>query len=71
MFNSENKAIPVAWIISPGFTSVDSYRWMRALNNRVLTKDSTWKAAGFIVDDPSTDVLVIKYASALLPDRNK
>lgn len=60
VFNSENKAIPVAWILSPRFANVDPYRWMRALHNRVQTKDSTWKLAGFIVDDPSADILAIK-----------
>ncbi|XP_076953139.1 uncharacterized protein LOC143627133 [Bidens hawaiensis] len=61
VFNSENKAIPVAWIISPSFlTPGDSYRWMWALFNRVQTKDPTWKLAGFIIDYPLLDILAIK-----------
>lgn len=60
VFNSENKAIPVAWVISPRFSSGDAYRWMRALYNRVLTKDPTWKLAGFIVDDPLADISAIR-----------
>nr|POE64081.1 hypothetical protein CFP56_08452 [Quercus suber] len=32
---------------------------MRALYNRVCTKNPTWKLAGFIVDDPLVDVLTI------------
>ncbi|KAJ4707217.1 Zinc finger, SWIM-type [Melia azedarach] len=60
VFNSDNKAIPVAWIIAPRFASADAHRWMRALYNRVRTKDPTWKLAGFIVDDPSADVLTIR-----------
>ncbi|CAI9115714.1 OLC1v1016700C1 [Oldenlandia corymbosa var. corymbosa] len=60
VFNSDNKAIPVAWIITPKFASGDAYRWMRALYNRVCTKDPSWKIAGFVVDDPSTDILSIK-----------
>ncbi|KAF7825997.1 uncharacterized protein G2W53_017161 [Senna tora] len=52
VFNSDKKAIPVAWIIAPRFSSLDAHRWMRALYNRVRTKDPTWKLAGFIVDDP-------------------
>ncbi|CAI9096994.1 OLC1v1033274C1 [Oldenlandia corymbosa var. corymbosa] len=60
VFNSENKAIPVAWMITPKFASGDAYRWMRALYNRVRTKDPLWKVAGFIVDDPLTDTLSIK-----------
>ncbi|GAB4844841.1 hypothetical protein Ancab_038229 [Ancistrocladus abbreviatus] len=59
-FNSENKAIPVAWVISPRFASGDAYRWMRALYNRVKTKDPAWKLAGFVVDDPLADVLAIR-----------
>ncbi|OMP00701.1 hypothetical protein COLO4_12438 [Corchorus olitorius] len=60
VFNSDKKAIPVAWIITPRFASLDAHRWMRALYNRVRTKDPSWKLAGFIVDDPSTDVLTIR-----------
>lgn len=60
VFNSDNKAIPVAWIIAPRFASSDVHRWMRALYNRVRTKDPTWKLAGFIVDDPLADVLTIR-----------
>lgn len=60
VFNSENKAIPVAWIITPRFASADSHRWMRALYNRVCMKDPAWKLAGFIVDDPLTDIFTIR-----------
>ncbi|GMH00634.1 hypothetical protein Nepgr_002473 [Nepenthes gracilis] len=60
VFNSDGKAVPVAWVISPRFVGGDSYRWMRALYNRVQTKDSAWKLAGFIVDDPLADVLAIR-----------
>ncbi|KAI7746540.1 hypothetical protein M8C21_004682 [Ambrosia artemisiifolia] len=61
VFNSDNKAIPVAWIISPSFlTSGETHRWMRALFNRVRTKDPTWKLAGFIIDDPLLDINAIR-----------
>ncbi|XP_057430586.1 uncharacterized protein LOC130723524 isoform X2 [Lotus japonicus] len=60
VFNSDKKAIPVAWIITPRFSSLDAHRWMRALYNRVHTKDPNWKLAGFIVDDPLYDVLAIR-----------
>lgn len=60
VFNSENKAIPVAWIIAPRFSSGDAYRWMRALCNRVHAKDPSWKVAGFIVDDPFADIITIR-----------
>ncbi|CAL0320107.1 unnamed protein product [Lupinus luteus] len=60
VFNSDKKAIPVAWIISPKCSSIDAHGWMRALFNRVHTKDPTWKLAGFIVDDPLYDVPAIR-----------
>ncbi|CAJ2644362.1 unnamed protein product [Trifolium pratense] len=60
VFNSDKKAIPVAWIITPKFSCLEAHRWMRALYNRVRTKDPTWKLAGFVVDDPQYDVLAIR-----------
>ncbi|KAI4372246.1 hypothetical protein MLD38_010500 [Melastoma candidum] len=60
VFNTENKAIPVAWVLAPTCSSHDTDRWMRALYNRVRTKDPSWKLAGFIVDDPSGDFLSIR-----------
>ncbi|KAK6159396.1 hypothetical protein DH2020_006710 [Rehmannia glutinosa] len=60
VFNSDNKAIPVAWIITPRFASRDTHRWIRALYNRVRAKDPTWKLAGFILDDPSADIRAIR-----------
>ncbi|XP_021748891.1 uncharacterized protein LOC110714646 [Chenopodium quinoa] len=60
VFNSENKAIPIAWVISPRFTSRDAFKWIRALHNRVLTKDPAWKLAGFVIDDPLTDTGAIR-----------
>lgn len=66
MFNSDNKAIPVAWVIAPRFASEATVRWMRALYNRVHTKDPTWKLAGFIVDDPLTDIPAIRFSSEFL-----
>ncbi|XP_010053258.2 uncharacterized protein LOC104441745 isoform X1 [Eucalyptus grandis] len=60
VFDSDNKAIPVAWIIAPAFGSTETHRWMRALYNRVCAKDPSWKLAGFIVDDPLADVLAIR-----------
>ncbi|KAJ4964988.1 hypothetical protein NE237_016837 [Protea cynaroides] len=61
VFDSDNKAIPVAWIVTSRFGSVDAQdKWIRALYSRVHSKDPTWKLAGFIVDDPSTDVVTIR-----------
>jgi len=62
----------VAWIIAPRLASSDVHRWMRALYNRVRTKDPTWKLAGFIVDDPLADVLTIRLSAkstAQIPNR--
>ncbi|KAK9095881.1 hypothetical protein Sjap_021378 [Stephania japonica] len=60
VFDSENKPVPVAWIITPRFANVDAYKWMRALHSRAHSKDPMWKLAGFIVDDPSADVRAIR-----------
>lgn len=51
----------MAWIITPRFSSADAHKWMRALYNRVRTKDPSWKLAGFIVDDPFADILTIRF----------
>ncbi|XP_020243005.1 uncharacterized protein LOC109821233 [Asparagus officinalis] len=60
VFDSNNNAIPVAWIMTPNFASCEIHRWMGALYNRVRSKDPTWKLGGFIVDDPLADVLTIR-----------
>ncbi|XP_042515530.1 uncharacterized protein LOC122089860 isoform X2 [Macadamia integrifolia] len=61
VFDSDNKAIPVAWIVTSRFGSVNTQdKWIRALYNRVHSKDPTWKLAGLIVDDPCTDILAIR-----------
>lgn len=52
----------MAWIITTRFASRDTYRWMRALYNRLHAKDPTWKLAGFVVDEPSADIQAIRYA---------
>lgn len=64
VFDSENKAIPVAWIIAPRVSSGDAYRWMRALCNRVHAKDPLWKVAGFVVDDPFADITTIRLVAS-------
>lgn len=60
VFDQKNNAIPVAWIITPRFASCDTYRWLRALYDRIHSKDTTWRLGGFIVDDPSSDVHLIR-----------
>ncbi|XP_010921093.1 uncharacterized protein [Elaeis guineensis] len=60
VFDSNNNAIPVAWIITPNFANGDIHRWIGALYDRVHSKDPTWQLGGFIVDDPSADVLTIR-----------
>ncbi|CAN6569920.1 unnamed protein product [Malus baccata var. baccata] len=70
----DNKAILVAWIVAPKFGSSNAHKWMRALYNRVQTKDPVWKLVGFIVDDPLADVLTIRLVAQSSPkldtDRN-
>ncbi|KAJ0969567.1 hypothetical protein J5N97_022444 [Dioscorea zingiberensis] len=60
VFDSNNNTIPIAWIITPSFASGEMHRWLGALYDRVHTKDPTWKLGGFIIDDPSADVLMIR-----------
>ncbi|KAL5708201.1 hypothetical protein ACHQM5_019021 [Ranunculus cassubicifolius] len=61
VFDSDKNAIPVAWIIAPkSSTYKDAYKWIRDLHQKVHSKDSTWKLAGFIVDDPLADVSTIR-----------
>ncbi|KAG6519632.1 hypothetical protein ZIOFF_023129 [Zingiber officinale] len=61
VFDSNNNAIPVAWVIAPNFASREIFRWMGALYDRVHSKDPTWQLGGFIVDDPLADVMSISY----------
>lgn len=60
VFDSKKNAIPVAWIITPRFASTEIHRWMRALYDRIHSKDPSWRLGGFIVDDPLADVNVIR-----------
>lgn len=62
VFDSNNNAIPVAWILTSNFAMGEIHRWMGALYDRVRSKDPTWKLGGFIVDDPSADVLSIRFS---------
>ncbi|KAI3996006.1 hypothetical protein MKX01_037503 [Papaver californicum] len=60
VFDSDNKAIPVAWILTSRFGNESTYKWIRALYKKVHSKDPTWKLGGFVVDDPSADVHAIR-----------
>lgn len=60
VFDSKKNAIPVAWIITPRFAICEIHRWMRALYDRIHSKDPTWKLGGFIIDDPLADLNVIR-----------
>ncbi|XP_020531953.1 uncharacterized protein LOC18448602 isoform X2 [Amborella trichopoda] len=60
VFDSKRNAIPVAWILSPWFAKDIAHKWMKALYDRVRQKDHTWQLAGFVIDDPGTDVLTIR-----------
>ncbi|MCL7029117.1 hypothetical protein MKW94_015583 [Papaver nudicaule] len=63
VFDSDNKAIPVAWILTSRFGNESTHKWTRALYKKVHSKDPTWKLGGFVVDDPSADVHAIRYLS--------
>lgn len=63
VFDSNNSAIPIAWIITPRFASRESHRWLRSLYDRVHSKDPNWKLGGFIIDDPLADVHTIRFAT--------
>ncbi|CAN6447942.1 unnamed protein product [Victoria cruziana] len=60
VFNKEKVLIPIAWIVTTRFVTINSYKWIRALYNRVHAKDQMWKLAGFIIDDPTIDIPTIK-----------
>ncbi|CAA7389819.1 unnamed protein product [Spirodela intermedia] len=60
VFDSNNSAIPIAWIITPRFACRESHRWLRSLYDRVHSKDPNWKLGGFIIDDPLADVHTIR-----------
>ncbi|RZC50310.1 hypothetical protein C5167_018732 [Papaver somniferum] len=60
VFDSENKTIPVAWILTSRFGNESTHKWVRALYKKVHSKDPTWKLGGFVVDDPSADVHAIR-----------
>ncbi|KAG0478762.1 hypothetical protein HPP92_013481 [Vanilla planifolia] len=60
VFDSKRNAIPVAWIITPRFTGNEMHIWIRALYDRIHSKDPTWKLGGFIVDDPLADINIIR-----------
>ncbi|KAG0478816.1 hypothetical protein HPP92_013535 [Vanilla planifolia] len=60
VFDSKRNAIPVAWIITPRFAGNEMHIWIRALYDRIHSKDPTWKLGGFIVDDPLADINIIR-----------
>ncbi|KAJ3669383.1 hypothetical protein LUZ60_011333 [Juncus effusus] len=60
VFDSEGNAIPVAWIIMPNFANGEIHKWIGALYNRARTKDASWQLGGFVSDDPSADLFIIR-----------
>lgn len=60
VFDSNQIAIPIAWVISASFSSHDVHKWMRSLHDRICAKDSTWRLNGFIVDDAMTETAKIR-----------
>ncbi|XP_078427939.1 zinc ion binding protein [Wolffia australiana] len=60
VFDEKRSAIPVAWIVTPGFARQEVHRWLRPLYDRVLSKDPNWKLGGFVIDDPSANIHSIR-----------
>ncbi|GLJ05616.1 hypothetical protein SUGI_0021320 [Cryptomeria japonica] len=59
-FDSNQTAIPIAWIIAGSLRSHDVFKWMGTLHDRVRAKDSTWRLNGFIIDDAATEIFIIR-----------
>ena len=60
VFDSNQIAIPIEWVISASFSSHDVHKWMRLLHDRICAKDSTWRLNRFIVDDAMTETAKIR-----------
>lgn len=67
MFDSRQHALPVAWIITRTIAKPDVSKWMKALHDRVLAVDPTWKVNGFLVDDAAAEIDPIRQNSYSLP----
>ncbi|KAH9324532.1 hypothetical protein KI387_004710, partial [Taxus chinensis] len=59
-FDSNQHALPVAWVITRSSASDDVRKWMGALHDRICAKDPLWKLNGFTVDDAATEISAIR-----------
>ncbi|PIA45621.1 hypothetical protein AQUCO_01600086v1 [Aquilegia coerulea] len=55
VFDSQQHALPVAWVITRSFAKEDISKWMKALLDRVRSVDSSWRISGFLVDDAAAE----------------
>ncbi|KAG9459370.1 hypothetical protein H6P81_003878 [Aristolochia fimbriata] len=60
VFDSRQRALPVAWIITRTSTKKDVSKWMKALVSRIRTVDSDWRISGFLIDDAAIEVNPIR-----------
>lgn len=60
VFDSNQHALPVAWVITRSSASDDVRKWMSALNDRIRAKFPLWKLNGFTVDDAATEIATIR-----------
>ncbi|KAL5709574.1 hypothetical protein ACHQM5_020249 [Ranunculus cassubicifolius] len=56
VFDSQQHALPVAWVITRSFAKEDVSKWMKALLDRVRNVDPCWKISGFLVDDAAAEI---------------
>ncbi|CAJ2643420.1 unnamed protein product [Trifolium pratense] len=62
VFDSSQKAIPVAWIITSSFVGKDIHKWIVLLSERLRTKDPRWRPSAIFLDDPSFNCSIIREA---------
>ncbi|GAU49515.1 hypothetical protein TSUD_306690 [Trifolium subterraneum] len=60
VFDSSQKAIPVAWIITSSFVGKDIHKWIVLLSKRLRTKDPRWRPSAIFLDDPSFNCSIIR-----------
>ncbi|XP_031483443.1 uncharacterized protein LOC116252939 [Nymphaea colorata] len=56
VFDARQHALPVAWVITRSFAKHEISKWMKALYDRILSVDPSWKVNGFIIDDAVLEI---------------
>lgn len=62
MFDARQHALPVAWVITRSFMKHEVSKWLKALYDRILAADPTWKVNGFIIDDAVLETDPIRWS---------